>query len=214
MPQKNKLSGIQPLSLEDIDRLGELLASIPEPFSAMEADMLDGYLTALTLMRHPPEQSEWLSYVFDSDGNSRARLPEEKQAQLRKLILRRGAELEQAVLREKPIDPIIYEDSEDENTLSALQGFSDGFAAALSLWPELVRNDNKAVQAALVGILRYQSQDEERDEEMQKILSDLDNDMHFESLDEALADLASCVQEIAEVTRGSEIQSVREKSRR
>ena len=42
------------LTLEDIDRLGELLASIPEPFVPMEPDMLDGYLTAIALLRHPP----------------------------------------------------------------------------------------------------------------------------------------------------------------
>ena len=61
-----------PLTLEEIETLGELLARIPDNFSAMEPDMLDGFLTALTLMKHPPEQADWLPYVFDSEGNPRA----------------------------------------------------------------------------------------------------------------------------------------------
>ena len=40
----------QHLTLEQIDQLGELLAGIPEPFVPMEADMLDGYLTAIALL--------------------------------------------------------------------------------------------------------------------------------------------------------------------
>ena len=42
-----------PLTLEEIETLGELLARIPDNFSAMEPDTLDGFLTALTLMKHP-----------------------------------------------------------------------------------------------------------------------------------------------------------------
>ena len=40
-----------PLSLDEIETLGELLASTPEPAVPMEPDMLDGYLTAIALMK-------------------------------------------------------------------------------------------------------------------------------------------------------------------
>ena len=43
-----------PLSLDEIETLGELLASTPEPAVPMEPDMLDGYLTAIALMTKPP----------------------------------------------------------------------------------------------------------------------------------------------------------------
>ena len=46
------------LSLEEIEQLGELLARIPEAFTPMEPDKLDGFLTALTLMKNPPAQPD------------------------------------------------------------------------------------------------------------------------------------------------------------
>lgn len=101
----NKMSKVS-LSLEEIEQLGELLARIPEAFTPMEPDKLDGFLTALTLMKNPPAQPDWMNYVFDIDGNPRARLSQHEQAQLQKLILRRGREIEETVLSEKPIDPI------------------------------------------------------------------------------------------------------------
>lgn len=209
------------LSLSDIDRLGELLAKIPEPFIPMEADMLDGYLTALALMKNPPSQQDWMPLIFDLEGRERAQLPEPEHSELRKLILRRGGQLENAILSEKPIDPIIYEVEDEEGNaiegqegIEALSSFSNGFSAACSLWPELIKNQNKAVQAALVGILRYETKDEEEaDEETHTILSDIDESVAFMNLDEAVADLEACVQEIAEITRAEDIAAQQKASR-
>lgn len=205
------------LSLEDIDRLGELLASMPEPFMPMEADMLDGYLTAIALLKHPPKIEEWLPFIFDMQGNPRAKLPNaERQAQLRKLIFARGEEIESQLLAEKAIDPIIYDGDEDSETeefdeFAPLAPFSDGFAFACANWPELLNSEDKAVQAALVGILRYESESEEKDEEEETVIQEIQEDMAFADLDEAIADLAACVQEIAEVTRKNDILSAAQK---
>lgn len=207
-----------PLSLDEIEMLGELLARIPDEFSAMEPDMLDGFLTALTLMKNPPPQSEWLPYVFDEGANPRAKLLEPDQSRLKKLILRRGAEIEAAVLAEKPIDPILFDFDEEtgeeltgEASLAALTPFADGFAAACALWPELVKNSTKAVQAGMVGILRWAAKTETSDEEAVQdgddaaIESNIETEVAFADLDEALADVQACVQEIAEVTRSLDI---------
>ena len=193
------------LTLEDIDRLGELLASIPEPFVPMEPDMLDGYLTAIALLRHPPRIEDWIGLVFDIEGRTRASLAsEEMQHELRKLVLARGAEIEQLILTQKPIDPIIFEDEPEnpDDPFDALHPFADGFALACSNWPELMKNTSKAVQAALVGVLRYESPDENTPE----VAASIEEDMAFADLDEALADLTACVQEIAEVTRAEDIE--------
>lgn len=202
----------QALTLSDIERLGELLASLPEPFLPMDADMLDGYLTAIALLKHPPQLQDWLGFVFDVNGNPRAKLPNaQQQAQLRKLILARGAEIEARILSEQPIDPIIYDDDGNEPTddvYAALYPFVDGFSFACMRWPELMKSSSKAVQAALVGIMRYEPADDAEqdstDTELSAMLEQLDAEMHF-SLDEALADIAACVQEIAEVTRADDI---------
>ena len=209
-----------PLTLKEIDRLGELLAKVPAPSLSMEPDILDGYLTAIALMRHPPEQSEWLPYVLDTLGRHEAHLIGNAQTELRKLILRRGSEIEAAILSETPIDPIVFEPEDEEGNpvegiegICALSGFASGFSFALSLWPELMKNTDKAVQAALVGILRYEELESD-DEDEKEILESINDEVGFANLDEALQDLASCVQEIAEVTRKDDIERAKSPAKR
>lgn len=238
------------LTLEDIDRLGELLARLPEPFVPMEPDMLDGYLTAIALLKNPPQIEQWIGLVYDLEGRSRARLPKEsEQAELRSLILARGAEIEEQIISQKPIDPIIFEDDDEgdeaDDPFASLRPFADGFALACENWPELMKSTSKAVQAALVGVLRYESEEKSADAEKDgkaesdtskkmtgdadetaavvdngaetaaesdaegaedDVLESIEEDVAFANLDEALADLTACVQEIAEVTRGADIE--------
>lgn len=235
------------LTLEDIDRLGELLARLPEPFVPMEPDMLDGYLTAIALLKNPPQIEQWIGLVYDLEGRSRARLSKEsEQAELRSLILARGAEIEEQIISQKPIDPIIFEDDDEgdeaDDPFAALRPFADGFALACENWPELMKSTSKAVQAALVGVLRYESEEKSADAEKDEsespkkmrddadttadvvdngaetaaesdaegakddVLESIEEDVAFANLDEALADLTACVQEIAEVTRGADIE--------
>lgn len=201
---------MKPLSLTDIEHLGELLAAVPDPFVPMEADQLDGFLTALCLLKVPPAIDDWFVYVMDASGNRRAKLSDPAdQAELRRLVLARGAEIESRILHEKPVDPIIYDEEVDEDSpdgeLAALAPFADGFAFACSLWPELMKSQDKAVQAALVGILRHESPDEEEAAE-DVSEENASAEVRFASLDEALEDVEACVQEIAEVTRRNDIK--------
>ncbi len=185
-----------PLSLDEIETLGELLASTPEPAVPMEPDMLDGYLTAIALMKKPPRIDRWLAFVTDINGVSRAHCPDE----LRHLVLRRGAQLQDSILKEKPIDPILFTDEESDDMFADIRPFSDGFLFACCHWPELLENKTRAVQAALVGILRYANIEKE-DEVSHSLLASIDTEIPFANLDEALADIEACVGEIAEVTR-------------
>lgn len=200
------------LSLDEIDRLGELLASIPDPYIPMEADMLDGFLTAIALMEHPPRIEQWLAFVLDEEGRPLTHWKEETYQEIRQLILRRGAQLEEWIVHEQPIDPILYieEDEEDSvQSLSALTPFADGFSCACDLWPELLQSKSKPVQAALVGILRYCTPDSNKDkveQDEEKIVESITTEVAFANIDEALADLQACVQEIAEITRAKDLQ--------
>lgn len=202
---------MKPLTLTEIERLGELLAAVPDPFVPMEADQLDGFLTALCLLKVPPAIDDWFVYVLDASGNRRAKLGDPAdQAELRRLVLARGAEIESRILHEKPVDPIIYDEDVDEDDpageMAALAPFADGFAFACSLWPELMKSQDKAVQAALVGILRHESSDDEEDDEQESSEENAASEVRFASLDEALEDVEACVQEIAEVTRKGDIK--------
>lgn len=201
---------MKPLTLTDIEHLGELLAAVPDPFVPMEADQLDGFLTALCLLKVPPSIDDWFIYVMDASGNRRAKLADPSdQAELRRLVLARGAEIEARILHEKPVDPIIYDEDVDEDNpdgeIAALAPFADGFAFACSLWPELMKSQDKAVQAALVGILRHESPDEEEAPE-ESAEENASAEVRFANLDEALEDVEACVQEIAEVTRKNDIK--------
>lgn len=202
---------MKPLTLTEIERLGELLAAVPDPFVPMEADQLDGFLTALCLLKVPPAIDDWFVYVLDASGNRRAKLGDPAdQAELRRLVLARGAEIESRILHEKPVDPIIYDEDVDEDDpdgeMAALAPFADGFAFACCLWPELMKSQDKAVQAALVGILRHESSDDEEDDEQESSEENAASEVRFASLDEALEDVEACVQEIAEVTRKEDIK--------
>lgn len=202
---------MKPLTLTEIERLGELIAAVPDPFVPMEADQLDGFLTALCLLKVPPAIDDWFVYVLDASGNRRAKLVDPAEhAELRRLVLARGAEIESRILHEKPVDPIIYDEDVDENDpdgeMAALAPFADGFAFACSLWPELMKSQDKAVQAALVGILRHESTDDQEDDEQESSEENAASEVRFASLDEALEDVEACVQEIAEVTRKGDIK--------
>lgn len=199
---------MRPLTLDDIERLGELLAAVPEPFVPMEPDQLDGFLTALSLLKVPPAIDDWFIFVLDASGNRRAKLSDPaQQAELRRLVLARGAEIEARILQEKPVDPIIFEEDVNEedpdSEIAALAPFADGFAFACSQWPELMKSQNKAVQAALVGILRHESPDEGSTDDNTE--DNATEEVRFASLDEALEDVEACIQEIAEVTRAHDI---------
>ncbi len=203
---------MKPLTLQEIERLGELIASVPDPFIPMEPDELDGFLTALSLLRVPPAIDDWFIYVLDAAGNRRAKLADPaRQAELRRLVLARGSEIEDRILHEKPVDPIIYDEDVDaddpDGELAALRPFADGFSFACSLWPELLQSKDKAVQAALVGILRHASADEEPGDEKTDDANAVAQEIRFASLDEALEDVEACVQEIAEVTRREDIRA-------
>ncbi len=189
------------LTLAEIDQLGELLASVPEPCEPMEPDFLDGFLSAIALMENPPASSDWLPLTVDlSESGSEVAAKALREGPLRGLILTRGAELEACMLAQKPIDPVIFEDDEFDDPLEALSPFSDGFMLACVKWTELLENKNPGVQAALVGILRYATRDEDDQDE------ELVEEVRFANLDEALEDLLACLQEVADVTREHDIR--------
>ena len=69
-----------------------------------------------------------------------------------------------------------------------------------------MKTTSKAVQAALVGVLRYESVNEDSQDDEREVAASIEEDMAFADIDEALADLTACVQEIAEVTRAEDIE--------
>ena len=198
----------KPLDDKEFIELGELLASIPTPFQPMEADRMDGYLTAVILLPQRMPPSKWMPFIFDDEGRTDAAIPdEESESRLEELIYRRYRSIESSLRQLKPIDPITY-DLEDERgrpiggweAIRTLSPFASGFLEAINRWPGLLETDDELVQSALLGILRHLPDDEIGD--LEEIRNELELESPLENLKEALEDLALSCAEIASVTRG------------
>ncbi len=197
-----------PLSAEEFEELGELLASLPEDASPMEADYMDGFLTALSCLPESVAVRDWMPLVFDRDGSEEAVLEDpQEQRRLEDLVYRRHRMIEQTLRARRPIDPIVYE-LEDERgrplrgweAIGALAPFAEGFWDAMNRWSGLNESEDELVSSALLGILRHLP--EELIGDLAEVRDDLDLESPLENLNQAIEDLAVSVAEIASVTRG------------
>ena len=85
----------KPLTDDEFVEIGELLASIPEPWESMEPDRMDGFLTAIVLLPEPVSASAWMPFVFDEEGRPDAMLVNEAdQRRLEDLVYRRYRSIE------------------------------------------------------------------------------------------------------------------------
>ncbi|MEO8079616.1 MAG: YecA family protein, partial [Caldimonas sp.] len=132
-----------------------LLESVPAPLEPLDADTLDGFLCGVIVQPRlvPPER--WMPHVTDSDGRA---LPSGFDAvRLRALVLRRHAELTDAIARRQWFDPWLFAgDGEADGGSDAVYPWVAGFAAALDLFPELVRRgDDDALLEPLALLYRH-----------------------------------------------------------
>lgn len=206
--QKNPFD--RPLSDDEFVELGELLAAMPEPFEPMEADHMDGYLTAIACLpvSDAPQPSAWMPFVFDAEGREDALLTDARdQDRLEELIFRRWRMIDARIRRQEPCDPIVYEIEDDRghpvrgfDGIAALAPFAAGFLEGMDRWPGLRESGDELVTSALLGILRHLP--EELIGDLEAIRNDLDLESPLENLDQAIEDIAESVAEICTVTRG------------
>ena len=198
-----------PLKANEFVELGELLASIPEPFEPMEPDYLDGFLTALLCLPEEPSPSEWMPFIFDSQARAEARITnDEDQDRLEELIYRRYRSIDLTLAKCRPIDPIIYEIEDNRghpitkgaSSVAAVIPFALGFSEVINRWEGLKDSDTDQFIGGLLGILRHLPDDVIGD--LKDIKEELDMESPIEDLDQALEDLAESVAEIVETTRG------------
>lgn len=198
----------KPLSDNEFVELGELLASVPDPFDPMEPDVMDGFLTALLCLPEEPSPGIWMPFIFDAEAREGARLPDEAaQDRLEELIYRRYRTIDSGLARCKKLDPIIYEIEDDRGcsvkgpaSVAAVIPFALGFAEVVDRWPGLKDHQNELVTSALIGILRHLPDDIAGD--LADIKEELDEESPIEDLDQALEDIAESVAEIVSITRG------------
>ncbi len=106
-----------PLNERERDELEAILDRVPAPLEALDVSMLDGYLCGVLLQPRHIAVARWLPHVTDVDGRT---LPARFDAsRLSELVLRRHAELDDAIQRRQWFDPWVFELSDVEGAAEA-----------------------------------------------------------------------------------------------
>lgn len=132
---------------------------------AMDAGVLDGYLTATALNPAKPSEEDVLPFVFSASGDPEA-LPDDER--LLELIRMRMREIKAALNAGGGLDPVIFPLVDDEGKevtneegIEAVVPWAAGFMMGATQWPDEV-TESDATQKALIPIAaRMAAEDDE-----------------------------------------------------
>lgn len=209
-PQSRKA---QPLNERELDELQQLLDRVPAPLESLDVSMLDGYLCGVLLQPRRIAVARWLPHVFDVDGRA---LPAGfEPSRPGSLILRRHAELDDAIQRRQWFDPWVFELSDgdavdattgddeegegDSGAIDAVYPWVAGFATALELFPDLMAQGAKALTEPLALVYRHLAPDDLEDAD--DLLAEIDSLEPPEDLADAVEGLVRATLLMADVSR-------------
>ncbi len=205
---------VQPITEAELEELQALLDRVPAPLEALDVSMLDGFLCGVLLQPDRVPVSRWLPFVTDVDG--RALPPRFDTSRLHPLVLRRHAELNDAIDRRQWFDPWVFEldeegrdsddDARDDGFDDAAPGDTDavypwvaGFASALEHFPGLMAGDAKALTEPLALLYRHLAPDDLEDAE--ELLAEIDSLEPPADLSEAVEGLVQATLLLADISR-------------
>jgi len=199
-------SAIRPLTDSELQQLQEELDRVPAPLEPLDVSMVDGFLCGVLVQPQAVPQARWMPHITDVDGRA---LPRGfNAARLQGLVLRRHGELADAIGRRQWFDPWIFEleaedgpavddeggrdiESDGKADTSAVYPWVAGFAAAIELFPALMRADAHAITEPLALIYRHlDPEDLEDADELIELIESL----------EPPADLSAAVEEVVRAT--------------
>lgn len=123
----------QALTEHELTQLQQLLDEVPSPLEPLDVSMLDGFLCGVLLQPQRVAQTSWLPHVTDADGRP---LPAGFDASsLHSLVVRRHAELDEAIQSRQWFDPWVFELEDDAAPAEAVAPWAAGFALAADRWP-------------------------------------------------------------------------------
>ena len=217
-PPKSPPRAARPLSEFELDELQALVDRVPAPLEALDVSMIDGYLCGVLLQPRRVAVARWLPHVTDADG--RALPPNFDAARLHSLVLRRHAELDDAIQRRQWFDPWVFEledddvradrpvfDGEDDEdaagqdvgAIDAVYPWVAGFATALELFPDLMALDAKALTEPLALVYRHLAPDDLEDAD--ELLAEIESLEPPEDLSDAVEGLVRATLLLADVSR-------------
>ena len=142
---------------------------------AMDAGVLDGYVTACALNPAAPAEEDVIPFIFSEDGD-----PEKVPADERliELIGMRMREIRAALIAGGGLDPVIFplldekgEEITGEESIEAVVPWAAGFMMGAAQWPDDA-TDSEEAQRALIPIAARMASDSEElaDEESRAVV--------------------------------------------
>jgi uncharacterized protein len=220
-PPRQTPRSAQPLAERELDELQALLDRVPAPLEALDVSMVDGYLCGVLLQPRRIAVARWMPHVTDVDVRA---LPAKfDTARLHALVLRRHAELDDAIQRRQWFDPWVFEladeegdaasnaesdagaddddedDPDDTGAVDAVYPWVAGFATALELFPDLMALDPKALTEPLALVYRHLGPDDLEDAD--ELLAEIESLEPPEDLTEAVEGLVRATLLLADISR-------------
>ena len=186
-----------PLTDSEVARLQQLLDAVPSPLQPLDTSALDGFLCGVLLQPQAPPPERWLKRVTDIEGRAPSKVP--ALAELQTLVRRRHAELDAAIGARQWFDPWIYPPDDGGTPSESVLPWVAGFAAAMDLFPALMRLDDAALVEPLATL--YSHFDVQDLEDADELLSVIETLEPAADLAEAVQDLVRAVMLMADVTR-------------
>jgi uncharacterized protein len=190
---------LAPQALDDneIALLQVLLDRVPQPLQPLDVSAVDGFLCGVLLQPNAVEVSCWWPSVTDVDGRS---LPQGFDARdLQGLVLRRFAQLDQAIAARQWFDPWVFEMDAQTSPSETVLPWIAGFAAAMERFPDLMRIDDARLMEPLALLyLHFDPDDLEDAQALQDLIDTLEPPA---DLGEAVQDIVRSLMLIADITR-------------
>ncbi len=186
-----------PLTEVELAQLQALMDSLPATLEPLDVVMIDGYLCGVLLQPQPVPAERWLPLIPDVDG----RTPPTRfdLSTLRALVLRRHAELDQAIARRQWFDPWIYQLDDEASLSETVLPWVAGFATAVDAFTLLMDRHEDEVLEPLATLYRHLDPDDLEDAE--ELLAEIETLALPETLAEAVEDLVRSVLLMADVSR-------------
>ncbi|MEO7851693.1 MAG: YecA family protein [Rubrivivax sp.] len=173
------------------------LDSLPPPLEPLDAPSLDGFLCGVLLQPDAIASARWLPHVVDLA----ARAPPAgfDLQPLHSLVLRRASELDTAIEQRQWFDPWLFEYHDSTGPSASVLPWAAGFAAAMELFPALMRVDDAELLEPLALLyMHFDADDLEDADALREVIDSLEPPA---DLAEAAQDLVRSVLLIADVTR-------------